>query len=107
MEPSRIEFLEQALKTSPENTFMRYALAMEIANSERPEAAWEHFDYLLQRHPDYAATYLQAGMYLIKRGKSQEAQGVFKKGIEVTRRQGNLHALSELESACDDVLEDS
>lgn len=86
---------------------MRYALALELTNSERPEQAWEQFAYLLDRHPDYAATYLQAGMYLVKRGNLLEAQNVFQKGIEVTRRQGNLHALSELEGALEDLREDS
>lgn len=105
-EPSRIEFLRQGLETSPDNTFMRYALALELTNSERPEQAWEQFKYLLERHPDYAATYLQAGMYLVKQGNRQEAHDVFQKGIEVMRRQGNLHALSELEAALEDLGED-
>ena len=103
MEPSRIEILQQTLQSTPENAFARYALALELSRSAQPELAWEHFEYLLAHQPDYAATYLQAGMFLSKQGRREEAREIFKKGIEVNRRQGNLHAQSELEAAFEDV----
>ncbi|MGH9355191.1 MAG: hypothetical protein ACRD10_03590, partial [Terriglobia bacterium] len=105
MEPARIEFLEQALEKNPGNAFARYALALELARSPRSERAWEHFEYLLAHNPEYAATYLQAGMYLTKQDRREEAKQVFERGIEVTGRLGDRHAESELRGALDELAD--
>lgn len=98
------EFLEEALRQDPANTFARYGLAMECANTE-PDAAWGHFQYLLHHHPDYAAAYYQAGVFLIKQGRLDEARKVLAAGVEVTGRQGKQHAQAELQAALDDLNE--
>lgn len=103
MEPTRIELLEQTLQATPGNTFARYALALELARAGQNERAWLEFDRLLTQSPDYAATYLQAGMLLAREDRIAEARGIFEKGIEVNQRQGNLHAVSELEAALADL----
>jgi tetratricopeptide (TPR) repeat protein len=99
MDKSRIEFLQGALEANPDDTFARYALAMELSTCDRPAEAWPHFEYLLNRHPDYSATYFQAGKFLAQQGRRNEARQAFAKGIEVAQRQGNRHAQSELEAA--------
>jgi hypothetical protein len=101
-EKTRREFLEQALRQDPDNTFARYGLALELSQAE-PAAAWSHFDYLLHHHPDYSATYYQAGVFLTKQGRLREAREVLVKGVEVTGRQSKLHAQSELRAALDDL----
>ncbi len=105
MEAARIESLEQTLQDNPDNAFARYALALELVNSTHPEEAWPHFEHLLARNPEYAATYFQAGMYLAKLGRSADAREIFKKGIEVTGPQGDQHAQRELMAALDDLTE--
>ena len=101
-EKTRREFLEEAVREQPDNTFARYGLAMELAGTE-PAAAWTHFAYLLEHHPEYAATYYHAGAFLTKQGKMEEARKVLSSGLEVTDRQGNRHAHSELQAALDDL----
>jgi thioredoxin-like negative regulator of GroEL len=101
-EKTRREFLEETLQQDPHNTFARYGLALELAKSD-PATAWTHFEYLLQHHPEYSATYFQAGSYLIKQGRVEEARKVLAAGIEVTARQGKQHARAELQSALDDL----
>jgi len=103
MEKTRAQLLEETLSSSPDNTFARYALAMELSNSSQPASAWSHFEYLLAHHPEYAAAYYQAGKFLAKQNRLDEAKRVFAKGIEVTGRQGNLHAQSELQAALDEL----
>ena len=99
---TRREFLEEAIRQDSSNTFARYGLAMEIMNSE-PEAAWAHFQYLLSHHPDYSPTYYQAGAFLSRHGRIEEARKVLARGIEVTRSQSKQHAQSELQAALDDL----
>lgn len=101
-EKTRRQFLEEAVAQQHDNTFARYGLAMELAGTE-PAVAWTHFTYLLQHHPEYAATYYQAGAFLVKQGKVEEARKVLTSGLEVTGRQGNRHAQSELQAALDDL----
>lgn len=103
MEKTRLEFLYETLAAGPENTFARYGLAMELQNAGQPAEAWEHFEYLLTHHPEYAATYFQAGTLLANMGRREEARKVLYRGIEVTGRQGNAHAQSELQAALDDL----
>lgn len=103
MEKARIEFLENALKNNPDDTFARYALAMELSTSDNLDEAWLHFNYLLTHHPNYAPTYNQAGMCLLNRGQREDAKHILAKGVEVTGRQGNRHAQSELQNALDEL----
>lgn len=101
-EKTRREFLEETLRQDSGNTFARYGLAMELASNE-PSAAWTHFEHLLAHHPEYSATYYQAGIFLVKQGRLEEARKVLVKGVEVTGRQGQQHARSELQAALDDL----
>jgi Tfp pilus assembly protein PilF len=101
-EKARREFLEEALRQDPNNTFARYGLALELAKRE-PAAAWTHFEYLLLHHPEYSATYFQAGTFLINQGRLAEAREVLSKGAEVTGRQGKQHAQAEIQAALDDL----
>ena len=101
-EKTRREFLGETLRLDPGNTFARYGLAMELVSSD-PAAAWKHFEYLLAHHPEYSATYYQASIFLVKQGRLEEARKVLARGVEVTGRQGNQHARSELEAALDDL----
>lgn len=104
MEPekTRREFLEEALQQDPGNTFARYGLALELAKTE-PAAAWLHFEYLLLNHPEYSATYYQAGMFLLAQGRPDDARKVLAAGVEVTGRQNKQHAQRELQAALDDL----
>lgn len=101
-EKTRRQFLEEVVQQQPGDTFARYGLAMELAKTE-PDAAWVHFAYLLEHHPEYAATYYHAGAFLNKQGRLDEARKVLTTGLEVTSRQGNRHAHSELQAALDDL----
>ena len=105
MEKTRIELLQESLVSNPDATFVRYALGVELSSGGQPEQAWQHFEYLLTRHPEYSATYFQAGKVLSKLGRREQARQVLAKGIEVTGNQGNTHAQSELQAALDELRE--
>lgn len=105
MDETRVQFLEEAIRRQPADSFARYALALELSNSGQAGEAWKHFEYLLANHPEYAATYYQAGMLLLKQGRDSEARQVLERGIEVTGKQGNRHARSELEAALDSLAD--
>jgi Tfp pilus assembly protein PilF len=104
VEKTRLELLQEIVENKPEDTFARYGLAMELATAGDPAAAWQHFDYLLTHHPEYSPAYYHAAKLLAGQARREEAQKVLAKGIEVTARQGNLHAQSELQAALEELV---
>ncbi len=105
MDETRAGFLLEALASNPDDTFARYALALELSNSNQPTDAWPHFEYLLNHHPDYSPTYYQAAKFLATQNRRQEARAILARGIEVARRQGNHHAQSEMEAALESLVD--
>ena len=87
------------LAQDPQNTFARYGLAMEYANSGDLELALQEYRALLEGNPNYAAAYFHGGQALEKLGRVEEARELYEKGIEVTGRTGDQHTRSELQAA--------
>jgi Tfp pilus assembly protein PilF len=98
---SRKQQLEQMLAEDPKDPFLRYGLAMEYVSEGDDVGAVERFGSMLADCPDYVPAYLQAGQVLVRLGRSAEAVNVFRKGIEVARRQGDLHAGEEMQGFLD------
>lgn len=99
MATNRLELLRQMLQQDPANTFARYGLAMEYANSGDLPAAIEEYRTLLRQDENYCAAYFHAGQALEKSGKLSEAREMYEKGIEVSTRKGDLHTRAEIEAA--------
>ena len=86
------------LAQSPQNTFVRYGLAMEFAKSGDLARAVTEFQALLEVDPSYSAAYFHGGQTLEKMGRLDEARDFYRRGVAVTR---DPHALSELQAALD------
>jgi Tfp pilus assembly protein PilF len=99
MATNRLEMLEQMVSHDPNNTFARYGLAMEYANSGDRARAVVEFRTLLQHDEDYAAAYYHAGQALEKLGELEQARLMYEQGIEASTRKGDLHTRSEIEAA--------
>jgi tetratricopeptide (TPR) repeat protein len=94
----RLQILRQLLEQDPANTFARYGLAMEHVKAGELEGAVKEFEAVLAVDPNYSAAYYHGGQTLEKLGKFDEARGMYRRGIAVTR---DAHALSELQAALD------
>ena len=101
MPPNRMEILQNLLAQNPNDTFARYGLAMELANSGNFEQAVAEYRALLAHNPDYAAAYFHGGQALEKLGRIEEAGEMYRAGIETTSRTGDQHTRSELQAALD------
>jgi Flp pilus assembly protein TadD len=98
---NRMEVLQNMLAQNPGDSFARYGLAMEYANSGDLERAVAEFRNLLEHNPDYAAAYFHGGQALEKLGRIAEARATYQQGIQVTSRTGDQHTRSELQAALD------
>lgn len=96
---NRIEQLMAFLKESPEDAFLNYALATEFVGLGEDDKAEGIFRILLEKHPDYIATYYHLGKLLERKAEKEEAIIIYEKGIEKAKKTGERHSLSELQSA--------
>ncbi len=96
---SRIDQIRQFLQDSPNDSFLRYALAQELQKQGNVEAAKEAYLWLTDNQPSYVATYYHLGKLLIAHGEKEAALAWFNIGIEHAKAAKELHALSELQSA--------
>jgi tetratricopeptide (TPR) repeat protein len=79
--------------------FAWYGLAMEYRGLERYDDAMATFEALRERAPEYVPMYLMCGQMLEKMGRTSDARAWLGAGAEAAKKQGNSHALSELEGA--------
>jgi len=98
---SRLEILQSMVAQNPKDSFSRYGLAMEYANTGSLDKAVEEYDSLLAFNPDYAAAYYHGGQALEKLGRLDDARRMYQRGLEATRRIGDGHTHSEIQAALD------
>jgi predicted Zn-dependent protease len=96
VEKSRLEVLEDMVRSRPADAFSRYALAMELKGQGKKEAALREFQTLTEKNPDYVATYLIYGQLLVDVGKTEDAKKILERGRGVAQKAGNMHAVSEI-----------
>lgn len=102
MNSERIKMLEQFVAEDPTDPFNRYALALEVAKSDRHKAK-EIFDQLIASHPDYVPAYYQASLTYLELSLNKEAASIIEVGIAQAKKQNNLKAANELRSLLDEM----
>lgn len=96
---SRREMLEQFVAEKPGDAFARYGLALECVKLGDDESAVQHFEKLLEAHPDYVAGYFQFGQLLARIGRAEQARKLLSDGIVVAQKAGDMHARDEMQAA--------
>ena len=93
---SRREQIESMLKDSPDDTFLQYALAMELKSEGQHEPSLKLFGELMVSDPPHVPAFFMAGQQLAGLDRIEEAQQILKQGIEQANQQGNAHASGEM-----------
>jgi len=101
MSGTRLEALKSLVEQQPGDSFLRYGLAMEYRNAGDFENALAQFRQLLASSPDYSAAYYHAAQTLERLGRNDEARDLYRTGIEVTTRKGDLKTRNEMQMALD------
>lgn len=100
---NRLEVLQNMVAQNPNDSFARYGLAMEYANSGDLERALGEYRALLAADPNYSAAYYHGGRTLEKLDRIEEARALYREGIEATTRSGDLHTRSEIQAALEEL----
>ena len=96
---NRIEILKGFLKDNSNDSFSRYALALEYVKLGQNDEALGEFETVSKNDPGYVATYYQLGQLYQKLGQKHEAEKTFRTGMTVAAKAGDEHTRSELEAA--------
>jgi len=95
---TRREKLEAMLLESPDDSFLRYGIAMEDRSAGNGAAALAGFLDVLSRDPAYVPAYFQAAQLEIDEGRTVEARDLLEQGIAAARKAGDSHAMGEMQN---------
>lgn len=100
----RIALLKSYLEKTPDDSFLKHALALEYIKLTEENKAIGLFEELLAHDPDYIGSYYHLGKALERTGHPEKALIIYQKGIEMARRLKDSHSAAELQQAADDLL---
>lgn len=101
---NRIEKLQEFLRESPDDSFLKHALALEMIKLGADEEAQALFESNLQADPGYLGSYYHLGKLLERQREFTKALEIYRKGLEQATL--DRHAYSELERAINDLEDD-
>jgi Tfp pilus assembly protein PilF len=96
---NRIKKILEFLKDSPQDNFLRHALALEYVKEGDDASARDLFEAILSEFPDYVGSYYHLAKLLERNDETDLAVLWYKKGMTVAQEVGDLHAYNELENA--------
>ncbi|QEH42269.1 hypothetical protein [Chitinophaga sp. XS-30] len=102
----RIAQIKAFLENSPNDSFLKHALALEYIKQKNDMAAKEVFEDLLAAEPGYVGSYYHLGKLLERSGATAEAVAIYEKGMLVAREAKDMHAHSELQAAFEDLVDE-
>lgn len=96
---TRREMLEEFLAQDPNDSFSRYALALELEKESKAQEAVPQLREVIERDPSYVAAYYHLGRLLAQVGLIDEARESYRRGLEVAIESGDQRARSEMQEA--------
>jgi tetratricopeptide (TPR) repeat protein len=100
---TRLEKLQEFLTADPNDSFTRYAIGLEyLSMKDFPKAA-EIMEVLIINDPGYVATYYQLGDCYRQMKENEKAKNCYKNGMMHARAANDLHTVSELLMALDEL----
>ena len=100
----RIEKLKQFLEQSPDDCFLKHALALEYIKIGDDATAKVLFEANLQHDPGYIATYYHLGKLLERIGAQNEAIQIYERGMKAAKETGDMHTYNELQGVYEDLV---
>lgn len=99
-----MERIQEMLQASPEDNFLRHALALEYIKMDNDAEAEKLFKAILSQSPDYVGSYYHLAKLLERNGNTKEAIDWYERGMQTAKKQNDMHAYNELQSAYEDLV---
>ncbi len=101
-----IQRLAGFLKKNPEDSFTKFALALELLKSGEVSKARVLFESVLKQDPDYLGVYYHLGKLYERTGRLSEAAGMYKTGLMVAEKKSDTRTVIELNDALELIKPD-
>ncbi|MEK6324345.1 MAG: tetratricopeptide repeat protein [Acidobacteriota bacterium] len=96
---TRREMLEEFVVQDPDDSFSRYAFALELEKEGSEQKAVPQLQEVIARDPSYVAAYYHLGRLLAKTGILDEARDVYRRGLVAATSANDQRARSEIQEA--------
>ncbi len=96
---NRLDQIKALRLEQPDDPFLLFALAKEYEKYDQLEQALEHYEQLVNEHPDYVGVYYHLGKLREHLGQTEGALAAYNQGIGVATKVNDHHALGELATA--------
>ena len=101
---NRIAKIQEFLLATPNDNFLRHALALEYIKEGNDALAKELFIKILTDCPDYVGSYYHLAGLLQRTGEIELAVEWYEKGMKAAKKAGDNHSYGELQSAYEDLI---
>jgi len=99
----RIQKLNEILEKDPNDTFSRYALALEYMGMSDLQTAIDELQKVIQHDPKYIPGYHQLGQIFGRLNRTQEAKNIYRKGIDIAQQSGEEKEAKEMREELEEL----
>jgi len=99
MSESRLDKLLRFLQESPKDSFLAFAIAKEYETAGQINKALNYYNNLKNNDPEYIGVYYHLGKIYEMIQQETLAKETYTQGINLAKKQGDFHSLSELNNA--------
>ncbi len=96
---SKIPTLAARVKENPNDSFSRFALALELLKIDQETKALLLFESIVNTDPGYVGVYYHLAKLYTEIDENKKALETYKEGIKVAEQANDLHSKSELQGA--------
>ena len=100
---TRIEQLEGLMAREPDDAFLNFGLAIELAKLKRFDESVSRFDRVLEIDPNYIAAHHHKALTLVAKGDVAAAKQELERGVQAAGACGEMHAKSEMSELLDSL----
>jgi Tfp pilus assembly protein PilF len=101
----KIEKLKFFLESSPGDSFLKHALALEYIKLGDDAEARKIFLDLLKKDPGYIGSYYHLARLFERTGEAALAKSWYEKGMAAAKKAGDQHSFNELQAAYEDLTD--
>lgn len=95
--------MKKSLAEDPNDSFSRYALALEYDSAGETQLAIATLLELIERNAKYIPAYHQLGKIYSRQNQSQEAKTIYRRGIETATSPDDFHERKEMEEELEEL----
>lgn len=99
----KIRELAASLKDNPNDSFTKFALALELLKNNDVSKARVLFESILKQDPGYLGVYYQLGKLYERSGRLTDAQRMFTDGLEIAKKKNEERTALELKEALESI----